>query len=113
MNKKDTKLTAPCGLYCGDCELLGDKCTGCQQVKGKPFWAVQYKVDVCPLYGCCVDRKKLEHCGLCAEFPCETFTSMRDPSMSDEEAAKSLDTKKNDLRVRKQIGTRAWLDERP
>jgi hypothetical protein len=105
-------LAASCGLYCGDCEYLGKQCSGCQQVEGKPFWTAQYQVAVCPLYECCVIQKKLEHCGLCSDFPCATFNSMRDPSLSDEEAEKSLQGKKNDLLRRKEIGTSAWLQQR-
>jgi len=109
---KELTLAAPCGLYCGDCEILGEKCDGCAQVKGKPFWAEPYGVEVCPLYGCCVGQKHLEHCGLCADFPCQLFLSMRDPSQSDEEAEKSLKKKQKDLKLRKKIGTVAWLQKR-
>jgi hypothetical protein len=69
-------------------------------------------VEVCPLYGCCVGQKHLEHCGLCVDFPCELFLSMRDPSQSDEEAEKSLKKKQKDLKLRKKIGTEAWLQKR-
>ena len=105
-------LAAACGLYCGDCEHLEKQCQGCVQVQGKPFWTTQYGVEVCPLYGCCVNQKQLEHCGLCIDFPCETFTSLRDPSLSDEEAEHSLRERQKDLTLRKEIGTEAWLREK-
>ena len=109
---QDIALTAPCGLYCGDCEHLVDKCRGCGSVAGKPFWAEQYGVEVCPLYGCSVNNKQLEHCGLCPDFPCETFNSLRDPSLSDEEAERALQQRQQSLELRKEIGTEAWLKER-
>lgn len=105
-------LAAACGLYCGYCEHLGEKCRGCGLVQGKPFWTKQYGVEVCPLYDCAVNQKHLEHCGLCPELPCETFNSLRDPSLSDEEAAAALETRKEGLLHRKEIGTEAWLDEK-
>ena len=108
----DMTLVTACGLYCGDCEHLNDKCPGCGQVQGKPFWTSMFNLEVCPLYGCCVNQKKLEHCGLCPDLPCETFSSLRDPSMSDEEAAQSLQQKINDLKRRKEVGTKTWLNER-
>jgi hypothetical protein len=107
----NTGLAAPCGLYCGECEHLPDKCSGCGQVQGKPFWTAQFGVETCPLYGCCVIQKNLEHCGLCPDFTCQMFDSMRDPSMSDEEAEQSMQKKINDLKRRKEIGTEAWLKE--
>jgi hypothetical protein len=109
---QDVSLAAACGLYCGDCEYLGEGCRGCNSALGRPFWTEQFGVAVCPLYDCSVNQKGLEHCGLCADFPCQTFDSMRDPSMSDEEAERSLDKKKKDLLTRKEIGTLAWLEQR-
>lgn len=106
---QENALAAPCGLYCGDCEHLGDKCKGCGEVHGKPFWAGQYGVEVCPLYSCAVNKKHLEHCGLCPDLPCQLFLSMRDPAMSEAEAEASLKNKQNDLKLRKKIGTQAWL----
>ena len=105
-------LTACCGIYCGDCQLLGKQCSGCGQVEGKPFWAERAKIDTCPIYDCCVNNYKLEHCGLCGEFPCETFISLRDPSLSDEEYKKALQNRQKDLISRREIGTDAWLKER-
>ena len=106
----DHNLAAACGLYCGTCGYLGDKCGGCGNIEGKPFWTLQYSVDVCPLYGCCVDGKSLEHCGLCSDFPCKLFLEMRDPSLSDEEAEKALQDRKNELITRAKIGTQKWLE---
>ena len=109
---EELTLAAACGLYCGDCESLGNRCRGCGEVWGKPFWTERYGVDVCPLYGCCVNQKSLEHCGLCSDFPCATFTSMRDPALSDEEAEEALQKRQNDLMRRREIGTEVWLKER-
>jgi hypothetical protein len=39
-------------------------CAGCIAI-AKPFWG-----DICPVKACCEGRG-LEHCGLCAEFPCD------------------------------------------
>jgi len=109
---QDLSLAAPCGLYCGDCDYLESQCWGCGQVQGKPFWTAQFEAIVCPMYDCCVNQKQLEHCGLCSEFPCEPFTSLRDPALNDEEAEQSLQQRMKDLRLRKEIGTEAWLKER-
>jgi len=81
-------------------------------MQGKPFWTAQFGIEVCPLYGCCTQQKQLEHCGLCHEFPCETFTSLRDPSMSDAEAEQSLQERQQNLLRRKEVGTEAWLREK-
>lgn len=108
----DKNLAPVCGLYCGTCECLATQCRGCGFVEGKPFWTTQMKIEVCPLYNCCINEKQLEHCGLCAEFPCETFTRLRDPSLSEEEAKKSLLERQSDLMRRKEIGTEKWLEEK-
>ena len=108
----DTNLAPPCGLYCGTCEHLGEKCRGCGHQGGKPFWTAMAKVENCPLYDCCQNRKQLEHCGLCDDFPCETFNSLRDPSLSDEAAEESLRERQKDLTLRKEVGTETWLEEK-
>ena len=102
-------LASPCGIYCGDCEHIGQKCQGCGKVEGKPYWTKQYGVEVCPLYDCCSNMKQLEHCGMCTDFPCEIFSSLRDPSLSDEDAEQALTKRKRELRLRKEIGTEEWL----
>ena len=107
----DQNLAPVCGLYCGDCEYLGSQCRGCGHVEGKPFWTASFGVDVCPLYDCCINKKGLEHCGLCDELPCETFLTMQDPSLSPEEAKQALENRQVALHHRKQIGTDKWLEE--
>jgi len=107
----DTNLAPACGLYCGNCEFLGDKCKGCGHEEGKPFWTEIMKMDACPLYDCCISKKDMEHCGLCDELPCGTFLSFQDPALSPEEAKQSLLKRQNDLFRRKEIGTERWLEE--
>lgn len=101
-----------CGIYCAECPFLGQQCAGCGQVDGKPFWTSQIPGAVCPLHDCCRNKKKLEHCGLCAEFPCKTFNELRDPNMSDQEFTQFLNGRKTNLTTRKKIGTAKWLAEK-
>ncbi|MEW6103795.1 MAG: DUF3795 domain-containing protein [bacterium] len=98
-------------LYCGTCEYLEKQCQGCGNVAGKPFWTLQMKVEICPMYDCCINKKQLEHCGLCDEFPCETF-KLYDPSLGEEEGKKLVLARQNELLRRKEIGTEKWLEEK-
>jgi len=109
----DKKLAPICGLYCGTCEYFEkQQCQGCGNVNGKPFWTALMKVEICPMYDCCINKKQLEHCGLCNEFPCKTFTGFYDPSLSEEEAKKAVLARQNELVRRKEIGTEKWLKEK-
>ena len=105
------KYAPVCGLYCGSCEFLGKPCPGCGEVEGKPFWTSQIPSKVCPLHECCRNQKGWEHCGLCPELPCKAFLELRDPSMTDEEFQRSLDTRQTNLKRRAEIGTMQWLLE--
>jgi hypothetical protein len=107
MNEKN--LATACGLFCGVCEYLGNNCQGCGKVQGKPFWTEKMSVNICPLYDCCVNNKKLEHCGLCNDLACDLFKSFYDPSLSPEEAEKSVSSRQNELLKRKEIGTENWI----
>lgn len=108
----DKNLAPVCGLYCGTCEYYQKQCSGCGNVKGKPFWTTQMKVEVCPLYDCCINKQHLEHCGQCNSLPCETFSNFYDSSLSPKEAKKAVLNRQNELKKRKQIGTEGWLKER-
>lgn len=58
-------IESNCGLLCQECsyrEPMG--CAGCVQIN-KPFWA-----ENCPIKSCCADKQH-EHCGQCANFPCD------------------------------------------
>jgi hypothetical protein len=106
---KDINLAAVCGIYCGNCDYLSKDCDGCKSREGKPFWTNLYNIAVCPLYDCCHNQKQLEHCGLCPDFPCSTFLSLKDPSMSEEEANRALSERQKELIIRRDIGTDEWL----
>ena len=108
----DISYAAVCGIYCGDCEYLSRQCKGCVLQAGKPFWAKLMPSKICPLHDCCRNSKRLEHCGLCEDFPCETFRELRDPSVSDEEFEKSLSQRQGELKKRRELGTEQWLSER-
>lgn len=72
----DKKLLAPCGTFCGTCYALNSKqkpsCSGCGNQNGNLFWGK------CKLYACASGR--VEHCGVCDEFPCDLFIDQYDPA---------------------------------
>jgi hypothetical protein len=105
----EKNLATACGLYCGTCEHLDKDCQGCGFVEGKPFWTEKMGVKVCPLYECCVNKKNVEHCGICSDLPCELFKSFYDPSLSPEEAKKSVASRQKELLKRKKMGTEKWI----
>jgi len=107
----DMNYAPVCGTYCGHCNLLGKECSGCAVVDGKPFWTKLMQIDACPIHECCRNRKQLEHCGICAQFPCKAFLELRDPNMGNEEFQQSLKTRQATLEKRKEIGTAQWLQE--
>lgn len=110
----DENLAPACGLYCGACEHRENEnqCTGCGKVQGKPFWTKHMGIEVCPLHGCCVDKRHLEHCGMCDNLPCELFNSFHDPALDEKEAKKAVLVRQKELLSRKKIGTQKWLKER-
>ena len=107
----DKNYAPVCGIYCRDCDFLGNQCQGCGYINGKPFWTTQLPSGICPLYDCCINQKQIEHCGLCDDFPCRTFMELRDPNMSDTEFEISLHQRQAALRRRQIVGTIQWLKE--
>ena len=103
-------LAAVCGTYCGTCRYYKLRCEGCGAVKGKPFWVKEYHREVCRLYDCAVNHKRLAHCGECAELPCAIFTKSADPSLTPAQAEASRTARIRELRLRKDVGIEAWLN---
>jgi hypothetical protein len=95
------KIENVCGYSCSGCDHHGNECPGCETTKGKPFWTPYVSLECCPVYDCCVTGRKLPHCGKCPELMCERFTRLRDPEISDEEAAACLAAMEANLRARR------------
>ena len=104
-------LAAVCGIYCGGCNYLDGKCKGCSSERGRVFWTKAEEIpwDTCPIWECCVQQKRLEHCGLCSDFPCSTYLELKDPS--DPEADTHKRQSMESLKHRTEVGTRRWLEE--
>ena len=107
----DIKHAPVCGYYCGDCHFLGETCSGCGYVSGRPFWTVEMPGGICPIYECCVNLKQLEHCGVCPDLPCRIIHELRDPDMNDSQFQESIDQRLKNLSRRVETGTEAWLEE--
>ncbi|MFQ6082262.1 MAG: DUF3795 domain-containing protein [Candidatus Aminicenantia bacterium] len=97
-------LASICGIYCGQCEYFKKKmCQGCGVQKGKLFWGE------CPMYICCKNEKELDHCGLCSDFPYQTYLETKDPN--DPQADLHKQQNIESLKRRLEIGTEKWLEE--
>ena len=93
-------LLSACGLNCEECEFFNKTCTGCFEVKGSTFWAMEMMPGkVCPLYGCSVNKNKFKNCGDCPELPCKMFRDMKDPNSTEEQHQQSIITRVAALRV--------------
>lgn len=57
-------IESRCGILCSECSYRDTmNCKGCCEIEN-PFWGS------CPVKACC-QEKHHEHCGQCADFPCE------------------------------------------
>ncbi len=98
MSRKE--LETVCGLCCGDCAYLKDGCQGCNAEKGAPFWTQFAGVTVCPVYDCCVNERRLEHCGLCDSMPCGRFTQIKEPNVTEAQEQECLRARVAELKRR-------------
>ncbi len=104
MNTKP-EYAAVCGTFCGHCGFSESKsCAGCLAQNGHMFWGT------CERYLCCVEKRQLEHCGWCEDFPCHWFDW--NPEGVDEATfAGNRERNINNLLRRREVGTKAWLEE--
>lgn len=88
---------AVCGLDCAACGSLGNECSGCKSHGGKVYWAQYFNMPACPIYAC-AKEKQYTHCRQCAQMPCETWHSTREPGYTDEEFAKQIALRQENLK---------------
>ncbi len=96
-------LATICGAYCANCEDL-ETCGGCAS-------RIARMADgPCDRYHCCTEVKRLEHCGLCDEFPCASF-DVNCTGLPDELFGRVRERTISQLRRRAEVGTMAGLRE--
>lgn len=78
-----------CGCICNECPYYLKECKGCPEIQGRPFWLEYTGEERCGIYQCCVEEKKLPHCGRCEELPCKRYEN-QDPSRTPEENEEGL-----------------------
>ncbi len=89
-----------CGSDCAVCKYLkASKCSGCSDVKGKVFWAEHISAEVCPIYDCVINTKKLKNCGFCSDVPCKLWRDIRDPSYTDEQFEAVIKIRVENLKI--------------
>jgi hypothetical protein len=103
---EEKSMAAPCGLYCGVCSdyLVNKECHGCFCECGE--CASAYHREECDLYQCCVEQRGYEGCHECEELPCSKLIRFCfDPVWT------SHSPVIENLRRRKAVGTKEWLEE--
>jgi hypothetical protein len=85
------KVIGACGCVCSDCSIYEKDCKGCLSIEGKPCWLHEVGLEVCDFYECCVIDKRKEHCGECANIPCEKFWKNKNPGWTDEQHKKIVE----------------------
>ena len=81
-----------CGMDCTACGL----CEGCNALSGRVFHAPKGKP--CPIYACCVNRRRFATCASCPELPCGLWRETRDPNLSDAAFEASIHERMGNLR---------------
>lgn len=99
---------AVCGSHCPECPHYQKACPGCREVKGQTFWAQDhFPKKTCPIFECSVNTKKLSDCSGCQTLPCQTFTTLKDPSMTDAEFQENLEARLKRLRAKRPTPARS------
>ena len=87
---------AVCGLDCNICPYKGKTCKGCQEQAGKVFWAKEFGMPGCAIY-LCAKEKGYNTCAPCPNRPCNIWLKQREPHLTDEEFAQSIQERMENL----------------
>jgi hypothetical protein len=102
MNEK----VSVCGCDCSVCEhFISSKCSGCSKIEGKVYWASFTSVEICPIYNCVKNERKLKNCGQCSKIPCNIWRELKDPSYTDEQHEAGIDQRVAALKEINNLGT--------
>ena len=94
----------PCGTYCKNCLAYNEKCKGCTETEGKPFYSKRENREKCPVFEC-ASKTGVVHCGLCEEFPCHVFLDC----YSRRRGVDTVLRRAGLLAMRKKIGDLEWI----
>ena len=93
------RFAAVCGECCIRCApVLAGACRGCAYELGST------PRGECAVFHCAVVVHGIEHCGLCPDFPCDTFRAAAGNPRRLQQRIAALER-------RRQIGTELWIDE--
>ena len=67
------KIISCCGVIYSECEYYPIDCKSCPIIKGQVFWFEYTGEKICGIYDCCVNTKKIKHCGKCEKVPCNKY----------------------------------------
>ncbi len=81
----NTDYITCCGVKCAGCPKYPAECKGCNAVEGRVFWVPYIEKEVCPFYQCCVNEHGYTTCAQCDNLPCELFSTIVDPSSTQEQ----------------------------
>lgn len=77
-----------CGMICSECSRREEfGCSGCNEMSSG-YWG-----EKCEIKECC-EAKKLEHCGLCLDFPCEMLREITYDEELGDDGERLLNAKK-------------------
>ena len=102
------EILAPCGIYCGACPSYSKTCLGCasQEMGGvqkrKSKWS-------CKLRVCCYEKKGLDFCSECGDYPCAKHREkLLDSHPGDPRFQYRRDVPEN-LRLLEELGEQKYL----
>jgi hypothetical protein len=87
--KGENYMLIVCGADCSGCSLKNDCQRNCDAIKGKAYWTKYIGVEVCPVYAC-VASHSYKNCGDCPQLPCQLWSTLKDPSITEEQHQKSI-----------------------
>ena len=74
MERKKAEAVSYCGIYCAACPSVHrGSCYGCRSGDKSQKRTSKWN---CTIRNCCINEKKVEYCGECPEYPCQTILKL-------------------------------------
>jgi len=113
----EADLRGYCGLYCGACDALLATARGEEEALARAWgrppkdvrcWGCRAELTAACCRSCdirrCARQRTLDHCGLCASFPCQQLRAFAEAPPHHCDGIANLERMKR-------VGRRQWLEE--
>jgi len=106
-NRRDE--VAPCGVFCSACPSFKKSCLGCSSNEKNQKRISKWN---CKIRQCCYEKKHIDYCANCEDFPCKIIDNKLIKSHEDDNRFKYRHEIPDDFKKIKLLGIDEFIEQK-